>query len=295
MKRTNKKKLSVDAILTADWHLRESTPRCRTDDFEEAQWGKVEQVARLQKKHDCPVLHAGDLFHHWKPSPRLLSQASQRLPLNFHSIYGNHDLPQHSIDLAEKSGLYNLITNRKVSQLDSRKADVGFDNAEIRIGSGRILIAHVFTYVGKAPFPEAEREPEGHYLLDTYPNFDLILTGDNHQPFVCREEGHLLVNPGSLTRQNADQIDHKPRVYLYNSKRNKVKPYYLDCKKGTKVISRQHIKQKKERDERISAFVERLGTEWEGDLDFEENLKRFEKSNGVDKKVMEITYKALDQ
>lgn len=295
MKRTNKKKpLKVDAILTADWHLREDTPVCRTDDFWEAQWDMVDQVSRLQRKFNCPVLHAGDLFHHWKPSPRLLSMTSKKLPKDFYSVYGNHDLPQHSMDLAEKCGLYNLFINHKALRpLVNQQVDLGFDNANLFIGDRDILISHVFVYKGKPPFPGAEKEPEGHWLLDTYKQYDLIVTGDNHQPFVCEEDGRLLVNPGSLTRQTAKQISYRPRVWLYNSKRNKVKPYYLKCAKD--VISRQHIERKEERDERITAFVERLGTEWEADLDFAENLRRFEKENDIDDQVMKIAYKALEQ
>jgi len=298
MKRTNKKKksLSVDAILTADWHLRESTPTCRTDDFEEAQWAKVKQVSELQQKHGCPILHAGDLFDHWKPSPRLLSLASENMPDDFISVYGNHDLPQHSLDLVHKSGLYNLIINGKVERLEyaGERIDVGFDNSWFHIKERSILLTHVYTYTGKVPFPGAESEPTGNWLLDEHPDFDLIVTGDNHIPFVCKEDERYLVNPGSLTRQKSDQIDHRPRVYLYNARKNKIKKHYLDVPDGEEVISRVHIEKKEERDERISAFVERLGTEWEADLDFEENLNRFIKENDISEETEEICFKALD-
>ena len=308
MQRTKKIK-QVDAILTADWHLREDTPVCRTDDFEAAQWDMVKQVSNLQKKHSCPVLHAGDLFHHWKPSPRLLSLAIENLPDNFYTVYGNHDLPQHSLALAEKSGVYTLWKAGALGLLD--KGHWGDEPEEpnfflpwhpnygnfdfpdpTKTHLRRAYVWHIYTYTGKPPYPGAEKNATGHYLLDKYEQFDLILTGDNHLPFVCEEDGRLLVNPGSLMRQTASQIDYRPAVWLYHGKTNTVTPHYLDI--DTSVISRQHIEQKEERDERISAFIERLDMDWEQDLNFLENLKRFEQENDVSEEVMQLTYKALE-
>jgi hypothetical protein len=43
------------AILTADWHLRDTQPICRTDDFWESQWIKANYIMELQRKYGCPV------------------------------------------------------------------------------------------------------------------------------------------------------------------------------------------------------------------------------------------------
>ena len=62
----------------------------------------------LQQKYDCPVYHAGDLFDYWKPSPALLAKTMEHLPKDFYTAYGNHDLPQHNIELAYKKIVNNL-------------------------------------------------------------------------------------------------------------------------------------------------------------------------------------------
>ena len=87
----NKKPKTPSAILCGDFHLREDTPVCRTDDFWAAQWDKVLEIKELQEKYKCPVIHSGDLFNHWKPSPYLLSTTMWGMPEHFHTIYGNHD------------------------------------------------------------------------------------------------------------------------------------------------------------------------------------------------------------
>ena len=63
-------------ILTSDWHLREDTPTCFTGDWHQEQWKAVKVIRNLQAMYNCPVIHAGDLFHHWKPSPRTIDRHS---------------------------------------------------------------------------------------------------------------------------------------------------------------------------------------------------------------------------
>ena len=104
----------ADAILTSDWHLREDTPICRTDNYWEVQWKKVDYISKLQKQYNCLVLHAGDLFDHWKPSPRLLREIILHIPDTFFTVYGQHDLPQHSLELTNKCGINVLQAANKL-------------------------------------------------------------------------------------------------------------------------------------------------------------------------------------
>lgn len=293
MKRTKKPSKKPrglpDAILTADWHLREDTPVCRTDDFEAAQWEKVAQVSRLQKQYGCPVLHAGDLFHHWKPSPRLLSLCLERLPDSFYTVFGNHDLPQHNMELADKSGVTTLAKAGKISIFPHGHWNALSKEASIVLAGRKIAVWHVMTYAGKLPYPGCTA-PQSNDLLRKYPGFDLIVTGDNHQTFTASEKGRVLVNPGNLTRQTA--ADHPPVVFLYYGATNTVEEYELQYQET--AVSREHLERKEERDERIDAFIQVLNTEWEGALDFMANLKQFEQQNDVPKPVMDIIHKATD-
>ena len=113
------KQIKPTAILTADWHLRDTQPVCRTDNFWEAQWKKVQYVLNLQNEHKCPIIHAGDFFHTWKTSPYLLSKTMEHMDSKypFLTVYGNHDLPQHNLELAHKSGLHTLCMAGKLITL----------------------------------------------------------------------------------------------------------------------------------------------------------------------------------
>lgn len=290
MRRTQRIERKPDAILTADWHLREDTPICFTGDFQKEQWTAIEFVAALQKKYDCVVLHAGDLFHHWKPSPWLLSRATQYFPDQFMTVYGQHDLPQHNMELVDKSGVWNLMINGKLSIL--QQGNWGWSPSGGRgivMHDREILVWHHLTYQTK-PFPGAEGGMAAG-ILRKYPQFDLIVTGDNHQSFTEEYQGRLLVNPGNLTRQVADQINFRPRVYLWYADTNTVEPVYIPIQEG--VISREHLEVKEKRDARIDAFVSGLNKDWTAELSFEQNLEKFKQSNIIRRSVLDLVYKAI--
>jgi len=282
----------ADAILTGDWHLREDTPVCRTDNMEEAQWHKLGFISGLQIKHQCPVYHSGDLFHHWKPSPYLLSKIIEYIPKDFHTVYGNHDLPQHNLELLNKSGIHVLSMVHSISTLFGCHfgQTPNIEDHGINIKGRLMLVWHTMTYQAKEPYPGCTA-PKAAKLLRTLPDYDLILTGDNHQPFVEEYEGRILVNPGCITRQTAAFADFNPRVYLYYADTNTVEPVFLPI--ANEVVSREHIAEIEQRDARIDAFVSKLSDEWEAGLSFEDNLKRFAEANEIRDSVMEIIYASI--
>lgn len=293
MERTKYKKPSL--ILTSDWHLREDTPICFTGDFQKEQWEAVEYVKGIQLQWECPVIHAGDLFHHWKPSPALLSQAMWFLPQNFKTIYGQHDLPAHNWNLREKSGLHTLKVAGVLNILPGCHYGQEPTDPTIRAceftKQKNILVWHHLTYINK-PYPEATGGmAEG--ILRKYPQFSLICTGDNHQSFSTEYQGRLLVNPGNLTRQTADQADYQPRVALWYAETNTIEWVNIPIQQG--VISREHLDRKEERDQRIDAFISKLSNEYEIGLSFEQNLNTFFEKNNIKDTVKELIFKAIEK
>ena len=268
------------AILTGDWHLREDTPKCRTDDFWKAQWKKVEFISKLQEKYSIPILHSGDLFHHWKPSPRLISWCIDILPFMY-VIPGNHDLPNHNLKLLEKSGLWTL---EKAEKIRIWQTELGEPYIHKAFGTDEIAIIHKLIN-----HPQSDTTAKG--ILKKYKKYNLILTGDNHIPFSATEGGRLLVNPGSLSRQTADQIDHKPCVVLWDNEGH-IQPVELPIEKG--VISRNHLQQVEDRDERMDAFVSKLNDDYDIELSFEKNIEAYFESNRTRKIVKELVYESME-
>jgi len=295
MKRTKSKK-EVSTILCSDIHLRLDQPICRTDNFVEAQTHKLEFLSQLQKQYNCPVLHAGDLFHHWKPSPELLSYALQYLPEDFYTVYGQHDLPQHNFELRHKSGINVLEKAGKVSNKSYygliHVKTCNWNSHPLKDDTEQILLWHTMVWHEDNPY-HTDKVDSAKSLLKKYPNFDLIVTGDNHKPFVVEYQGRLLVNPGSFTRQRASET-HKPQVYLYYGDDNTVEEVILPH--DPKVISREHIERTEQRDKRIEDFISRLNTEQETLLSFEDNIKLFLADNpDIRESVQQLIYKSINQ
>lgn len=296
----------ADAILAADLHLRDSQPICRTDNFTTTQMDKLLQIQHLKKEHgDIPVFCAGDVFDKWKPSPFLLSTAFDYLPDDMVCIPGNHDLPAHNIDQIHRSGIYTLWMGNKIELLHEGPAPLlkdgflvfGFpygaelqsvnDKKDKRI---KVALVHYFTYKGRRPFPGSYLGVQS--LMNKLKGYDLIVCGDNHKPFIHSKGKQLLVNPGSIFRQTADQYNHKPRVYLYYKDIHAVEPYYLKIKKS--AVDRSYLDIAKERNTRIEAFVQRLKGDFDMSVNFERNLKRFVEANDISKHIRRKIREAVD-
>jgi len=295
--------MNPTAIITGDIHLREDTPECRIDDFFSEQAKKIEWLYDLQEKYNCPILDAGDLFSKSKPSHYLTQWAIRNLPNNFHTVPGNHDLPNHNVSLLNKSALGVLvaagITTVKNKPFFLYKTKVypfawGDELYPVQHNkkTRQIALCHVMTYMGESPWPNC-RDPHAKLLMRKMKGYDLIITGHNHKAFVIESHtsGQLLVNPGSLMRSSVDQIDFKPRVYLWDSNKNKVEPVYVPIKKN--VITREHVDKKKNKDERINAFVEKLTDDLDISSSFIKNMEEYFATHETKPLVQEIVWKAL--
>lgn len=291
------------AILTADIHLRDDQPVCRLDNYWQAQVRKIAWLRGLQKKYDCPVLDAGDLFHKPKPSPYLLQWAIRNMP-DMITVEGNHDQSCHNSDLFEKTGLAVLEAAGVVTLAPTLDPAMGKASAFSILGfpwgwtpSGtekkvhrQVALMHIMTFMGRTPYPGC-KDPGAAALLEKMAGFDLVVTGHNHVPFVVEKNGRLLVNPGSLMRSTADQADHKPRVYLWFAEDNHVEPVFAPIEEG--VVSREHLVAPEEREERLTAFVSRLTNDIEVGLSFSQNMERWLARNRVRQRTKEIIQGAM--
>lgn len=289
--------MKPSAIFCGDIHLRDKKPIARTDEYFPAMWEKFMFIDSLGIKYGCPILCSGDFYDHWKPSPELLSSTIEAINADWFSIYGDHDLAAHSLDLKYKSGLTTLEKAGKITILKgghgtNKLKDTLPDKVQpIMIEGKLIMLWHILTWHKELPYPGCESS-NAKDLLKKNPQYDCIVTGDNHIPFVVKHKGRILVNTGSMMRNRADQINYKPAVWLYYAETNEVKSVYLPIEKG--VISREHIEIKNERNERIDAFIGRLKTDFKLTMNFKQNLIRFFNKNKTKKKVKKIILKYTD-
>jgi len=312
MKRSNNKSIP-SAIITADIELRMYSPVSRIDNYWEALQRKIKWLKDLSESLQCPIFDGGDLFdkrYKQYPSHFLLQWAIKNLPTPFFTIPGNHDLPgktmenyhNSSMSVLESAGIISGIDNSIVKIKDKivyiHKIPYGqelkepneFPKIDCKIDY-KVVLFHGMIYDRNPPFPGCEGW-EKNEVLKKFPNFDLIVTGDNHQTFTGQRKNTILVNAGSLMRNDADQIEHRPCVFLWYPEECRVEKKFIPIEQN--VLSREHLEKAEEKEIRLSAFVEKLGQQVVEGINFEKNLEQFLLKNKVNQRIIDKVWSYYD-
>lgn len=294
------------AILMADLHLRSNSPVCRKDDFLTAQFKKLNFIFALAQKHEAIVLISGDVGN--KPQwPNWLLEKTIKIinqyKVKIFVVLGQHDLQAHQLSQWKRGGCGVLHAAEAIKvifepvEINNEFVIYPFHYGQEITNPEKddsnlpmIAMAHTMVVETKDLFPD-QNAPKGHQLLKKYPGFSTMLSGDNHNPFVCKHEGRILCNPGSVFRTNAAQVEHKPRVYLFYAKSNSVEPVYLPIEKN--VISREHIDIAGEKSDRMDAYLERLKNDVEVELSFEQNIENYFQKNRTQLPIKQKVFAAL--
>lgn len=235
----SKDKKSI-GIFSADWHLRTDNPVCRTDNFEKTIWKKVEWVIDLAASKQVPVFIAGDLSHRPTIPTGMLNRLIEKVQRDDQSnwiiaVPGQHDLPYNSMKFMRRSSFYTLhMTNiicwrndifsylNNGIRLAVSLTPWGWEpkkKAEMKQYDGciKILLWHHMV-VNENPLWPSQNADKSSDILKQFSQFDLIITGDNHQSYSkalspVNGQKRLHINPGSIARTTIAQIDFQPCVY----------------------------------------------------------------------------------
>lgn len=286
--------------MYADLHLRSTVPEARLDDYLKNQdailsWLKTEFGDHVH-------IVAGDVFHLARERAEPLTFAyemSMKLP-KMYGVWGNHDLLYHNTELSHKTTLGILERMGVFTSLPNDDTPMVFGE-DTAFGPVRIFGFHYGQEIAKIKRPEGRQkginiavyhgmvlqEANPHVaglmakdILADHPEFDIILTGDNHKQFMVVDGDRVLINPGSLKRDNADQIEHRPMIFTYDSETNKVDrvPVPID----NDLLDREHLDVKEQRDERLEKLADKFQEARGITLDFYDNVIMYLKDNRVD-------------
>jgi len=276
-------------ICCADVHLMSSSPIARLDnDILDTFKTKLNFISDLSTSLDAPVVIAGDLFDHWDTRSDLLNFAIDYLPKDVYCIAGNHDQMYHSRTDMHRTGLGVLHNTGRVK-------DIGIDSATKLVQDNVLLhgfpygepirdcpknnkfnIAVIHRYISpkKEVWEDASKETS-LVMLSRIKGYDLLLTGDNHMPFVgSTSSGAWVINPGSILRRTAAQMEFLPRIYVLYPDRDKhkwIETVYLPIKEG--VVSRDHLQIIAEKTQQKNEWVDCLASNTLNKLfDFKQNV-----------------------
>lgn len=216
-------------VCCADLHIRPDKPLCRAESQEEwieTQFEKLSFILDFSKKEKASVLIAGDLCHRATGWPSWLFSRMislfKRHPQPIICCPGQHDLPYHQIGALPESNLGVVTAARAVSCDDWEGVRVfGWGSPLSCQETGLIALTHMMILRSEKEelWPGQVKEGKASMadkILRDFPCFELIITGDNHQPFATSFEGRWLVNPGSMSRQKSNE-QHEPGFYFYSN------------------------------------------------------------------------------
>lgn len=270
------------AVLCADIHLSDTPPIARSvekDWYACMERGLVE-LQEIAHQHSVPILCAGDIFHKWNSSARLINFALEHLP-HMYAIPGQHDLPYHSMTHIQQSAYWTLVKAGKVKTLSAvprllTKMWVwGFPWGcdilpAITATHLRVAVIHAYIWRDKKGYPGAPVNKLASAYAPVLQGFDVALFGDNHKSFTTHTGGCVIWNNGGFFRRNIDEIKHRPRVGILMEDAT-VQCHYLTSCAEDQFIDYSTLDWK---DGAMKAFVQEVTELEHNPLNFPEALTR---------------------
>lgn len=267
----------VKLIITADWHIRPDTPRCRKDeDWLKTQEEQVKFVVNEAYKRSAALCIAGDLFHK-SQVPDYLKNMLMKYFKEEYAIAGNHCLPFHSLENIDNSSFGVLLRAGVIKEPTfAGFAHYGQEVKEIKQG---ILFLHELVFENEKSCPPDVKAKTAIQVLQQYPEAKWIFTGDQHRGFHVKMQGRHLINAGCLNRQASDYIDYEPVIWCVDIETETVER--IPVPDDVNMVTNEHIQEKNDRENRISAFVTQVRNSKSITLDFENNVKEAMKESDL--------------
>lgn len=292
----------------SDSHVRFKSPRYRTDDFFQALMGKIDWIFELAKKENCgAILHGGDLFDKPDISNRIkidLLQTLYHARTKLLTVYGQHDLRWRKKSDSVLS-LFKIVNAVTILNSDPIRYD---DNINIYGASWdeeipevedpeaiSILVLHKMIVQDGPLWAEQKDFVRADTLLKKYKNYQLIVSGDNHNSFIYTTINQTLINTGSLMRMTTAQRDHTPMVAIYDTETKEATKYLIPIAKIEDVMDLETADDIKEKNEALDAFMDGLSSEYGIELNFEENFKNLMIENKTDNRIKKLGNSFLEK
>lgn len=282
-------------IVTADWHIRATRPRCRVDnDWLETQRKALRQILKISEDKGVPIMVVGDLFHSNSDTSFECISMVQKLADCAGGLYilaGNHDLPYHNSENLDKSAIGVLFNSENIFKIEDYSDEFSAGNFDEERLEMPYMFIHTLTIPqeDKPDFVDCET-PES--LLEKYPTAKWIFTGDYHHNFHYEKKGRHVVNSGCLLRQASDMKNYQCGVYFVDTDEEIVE--FIPIIDNEDLIDDSYILQENERNERIESFVDKLKKTKGVSLDFIDNVQNEMKHNKFETELVQVVDELLE-
>lgn len=280
----------VVAVACSDVHFWPTPPVARSvePDWLGAQARPLDEIKALQKIHHCPVVIAGDIFHHYDPAPELVNWLLDNLPDDCYAVAGNHDLVNNRLADLHKTAYGTLVRAGRLTHLERLQPVYlrgltlwGFSWGEevVPCPSGdvtpfgiHVAVVHKYVWREGSTFPGAKAGAHVSALYKELRGYHAAVIGDNHAGFLADNQTPVIFNGGTLMRRRQDERDYKPAVGLLHADGTMTR-YLLDCSQD--VFLEPTEKQQREHPAAdFDAFLAGLDDLGDSALDYAVELQR---------------------
>ena len=290
-----------------DLHLTEKRPQNRMDDYEAAVINKLTFILTTAKENGCAlILQPGDFFDQPNPTYRFFTQVVFTLNGYMSSnamlctIFGQHDLKFRTKENTALNALFYAYEGLKLvnymPHLEDNIAVVGCsweeEIPEPIPGKFNILLIHRMIVDDKLWADQEHFEYANGFLREH--KFDLIVSGDNHKPFIAHSRGRYLFNCGSMMRSTIAQVDHEPRIIIFDTENPKdYQEILIPIEPSESVFKMEKVEMEKERNTNLEAFVSGLSEHKDMGLNFGGNLQAYVIENKLDNEIYELLKRGM--
>jgi hypothetical protein len=305
-------------ILLSDLHLSTEKPRGRLDDFEQAQWAKLEHVMQRGVKSRASIVQAGDFCdrpRNWQLLFELMMFFKRwSLPRIF-MVRGQHDMYMHSPEAV--TTITALKWFEHVEIMEGRGLGIGTDQPHnpvwmtgIRYGEDHHSIPppeknqHPHILVVHAPIAESPVFERHDYIdargfAEKNRSYDIILCGDIHRHFCIKTKWNTILNTGPMMRREATEhnFKHEPCFYWFDTDTGKLEREIIPHRNSEEILTREHLEEQKEikvlLDDFVNSIRKTLSSESPG-VDVMANLERALKSTDIPQSTKKLIQEVVD-
>jgi DNA repair exonuclease SbcCD nuclease subunit len=290
-------------LCCGDLHIRATAPRYRTDNYLETQMRKLQWIFATAEDEGCEIiLQPGDFFDSPTIPNHLMVQILNLLydfdHRSVHTVFGQHDLRYRNV---ENSALSVIETAGGVAT--AREYLIG---GEIAIypaswekpipevtdtNAFNILLIHRMIVKDKTLWPGQKDYTKAAGFMRKHKDFDLVVSGDNHQSFDFKDRNRWLINCGSMMRMTTDQQDHKPCIWIFDTETKGVMRHLIPIEEG--VFSPEAAIMK-ERNKELEAFIATLKQDKTTLLSFNDNVQELLKEKGISTAIKELVEEFME-
>jgi hypothetical protein len=290
------------AVLVSDLHLSLQQPACRADaDWKQVQASYLKQLCTLAATFKIPVICAGDIFDKWNAPPELVNFALEHLPDGMISIPGQHDLPNHRLDLMHKSGYGVLARSGKIIDLHKKKRHIGTGFTAHGFPWGvdpvplsdrpcrhhvEIAVIHQYIWIPGCSYKDAPAKNRLKHFLPLVKGYDAVLVGDNHMGW---NKGAVW-NNGAFLRRKLDEIPYRPRVGVLHSD-NTIHPHFLNTSND---VFHSKVEKRDTAPFNAAAFMDQLEKLGDEGIDFRSIVKQHLSTARISPESKQLILKSLE-